>query len=97
MRTCFEGMSVGDANPDSVSASASVATVRSADFGVGTGKGAGDSAAASAPVGTVRSAGAGVVAKKPVAEKDRRTCAICCGRLTLWHGIIAFWPKLILG
>jgi hypothetical protein len=53
MSTRFDGMSVGDANPDSASASASVATVRSADVGVGTGKGAGDSAAASAPVATV--------------------------------------------
>jgi hypothetical protein len=68
--TRFEGMSVGDANPDSASASASVATVRSADVGVGTGKGAGDSAAASAPVATVRSAGAGVVAKKPCTSPE---------------------------
>jgi hypothetical protein len=70
MSTRFEGMSVGDANPDSASASASVATVRSADVGVGTGKGAGDSAAASAPVATVRSAGAGVVAKKPCTSPE---------------------------
>jgi hypothetical protein len=54
--TRFEGRSVGDAKPDSASASASVATVRSADVGVCTGKGAGDSAAASAPVYKKKSA-----------------------------------------
>ena len=73
MSTRFEGMSVGDANPDSASASESVATVRSADVGVGTGKGAGDSAAASAPVATVRSTGAGVVGKKPVSSPRSRS------------------------
>jgi hypothetical protein len=67
---CAAGSKLGNLARNTPVALFVVATVRSADVGVGTGKGAGDSAAASAPVATVRSAGAGVVAKKPCTSPE---------------------------